>query len=577
MDLLNNYSSARLDVNGLSVPKQKLDVSSVVPGISKDDIVTTGLSQPSPDKLLQSQLLNQPISIKVSSYQKPLNEDSSSKFLVQQQYIIKVNGHIGLSEQSQNTDELFNKVKQAIEHSDNVHQNITDIFKHLGQLDKNTESYLVASQSYIENNLQNALPTHNKENEFVKGSSLIDFPSKGSKISYVVETLEGDTVTVSYRTDTHSLGKESGFSGLLYQVDGELSEEEHQALNQLFVGTAEYVGQVAGGHQSESGLDSINIAESFDMSLLKGFSIDTKEFANQTSFYYQVNQQTQEQTLSVDMNTLSRDAFQHFEFSLTTSLLGSKDQNEVSRYALEMKDLLEEFGFRKGEHEQLNAFIVDSFTSLFDVNTGKGEHGIENLHIPVIGRRVGANQFTSQISSLMDYTYSLNLDENKDGPDEVNTRVDMSQTTESQKVGQLYEFTQQKNFSLYSSISTPSRLPEIAKDIVITTRKEELENKIILDGIQNSFNFTSKHNLDNRIEDTRIYSDGSSKTLVTEEAIVELSVLKLVDDILSNMYQSTKETKQESSEKEERDGPSIITGKSKALDVYIQYDELKFI
>jgi hypothetical protein len=240
-----------------------------------------------------------------------------------------------------------------------------------------------------------------------------------------------------------------------------------------------------------------------------------------------------------------------------------------------MRDLLDEFGFRKGDDELLNEFITDSFTSLFDVNTQKSQHDIDKFVIPTIGKRVGANQFTSKITSLMDYNFSLNLAENKDRPDEVSARIKMSQKTESTSIGKLYEFTQQKNFSLYSYISTPSNAEDVSRDIVITNRKEELENKVKVDGIQNTISLVSKHNLDNRIEDTRIYSDGRVKTLVTEEAIVALSELKLVEDILSNMYTSTRETKKETIEKEELDGAARVTAKSKALDVYMQYDALK--
>jgi hypothetical protein len=534
------------------------------------------LSKPNVEKLLAEQLpLNEGQNFTISSYVAPEPLDKKEPLYIQQQYVNNVNGTIDRISDGKDTAVLFNTVQHALTHSQSVHKNIADIFSSLGQLDNDTESYLVASQSYIENNLTNKLPAASAENQFAQGSSLFDLPGAGFMgVTFEVETQEGDIITVTYQRST-SYGYEEGFNGLSYQVDGELSEEEQEALNQLFIGSAEYVGQMSVGDRKEGGLDSIDIAESFDMSLLKGFSIDTKLFGQQSHYEYEVNQATQEQTLSIEMNVSGRDAAQIFDFSLTTSLLGSKDEDEVSRYALEMRDLLDEFGFRKGDHELLNEFIADSFTSLFDVNTQKSQHGIDKFVIPTIGKRVGANQFTSKITSLMDYNFSLNLAENKDGPDEVSARIKMSQKTESTSIGKLYEFTQQKNFSLYSYISTPSNAEDVSKDIVITNRKEELENKLKVDGIQNTISLVSKHNLDNRIEDTRIYSDGTVKTLVTEEAIVELSELKLVEDILSNMYTSTRETKKETIEKEELDGAARVTAKSKALDVYMQYDALK--
>ncbi|GHB69503.1 hypothetical protein GCM10008107_18530 [Psychrosphaera saromensis] len=534
------------------------------------------LSRPNVEKLLAEQLpLNEGQQFTISSYVAPEPVDKKEPLYIQQQYVNNVNGNIDRISDGKDTAELFNTVQHALTHSQSVHKNIADIFSSLGQLDNDTESYLVASQSYIENNLTNKLPAASAENQFAQGSSLFDLPGAGSMgVTFEVETQEGDTITVTYQRST-SYGYEEGFNGLSYQVDGELSEEEQEALNQLFIGSAEYVGQMSVGDRKEGGLDSIDIAESFDMSLLKGFSIDTKLFGQQSHYKYEVNKATQEQTLSIEMNVSGRDAAQSFDFSLTTSLLGSKDEDEVSRYALEMRDLLDEFGFRKGDHELLNEFIVDSFTSLFDVNTQKSQHDIDKFVIPTIGKRVGANQFTSKITSLMDYNFSLNLAENKDRPDEVSARIKMSQKTESTSIGKLYEFTQQKNFSLYSYISTPSNAEDVSRDIVITNRKEKLENKVKVDGIQNTISLVSKHNLDNRIEDTRIYSDGRVKTLVTEEAIVELSELKLLEDILTNMYTSTRETKKETIEKEELDGAARVTAKSKALDVYMQYDALK--
>jgi hypothetical protein len=109
----------------------------------------------------------------------------------------------------------------------------------------------------------------------------------------------------------------------------------------------------------------------------------------------------------------------------------------------------------------------------------------------------------------------------------------------------------------------------------VVKREEELENKLVVDSNHNTLNFASEHTLFNRIEDTKSNSDGSVITYVTQESIVELSELKLVDDILSNMYISTIENKKETIEKEELDGAARVTAKSKALDVYMQYDALK--
>jgi len=550
------------------------------------------LSTPSPQRLLEEQLLsNSGNDFIVTKEDESKLFEKREPFYIQQQYVNNVSGNIDLINSSKDTQELYNAVTRSLEHSQSVHQNITDIFSSLGQLDKDTESYLVASQSYIESNLKNNFSTLDAENEFMPGSSLFGSSAFNSgaasgsntrfnNVSYTVETLEGDTVTVTYQALTPSmrlLGEigDEGFSGLSYQVDGELSDEEHAALNKLFLGTAEYVGQVFGENQTESGLDSINIAESFDMSLLKGFSINTNYSKNETRLEYDTNQETQEQTLSMEMTFTSFGLSKDIDFNLTTSLLGDKDEEELTRYATEMRDLLNEFGFQSKGGEMVNEFIVDSFTSLFDVETQESKHLLDGLVIPTIGRRVGANQFTSQISSLMDYSFSLNADENKGGAREVNTKIKLAQLTESVQLENLYEFSQRKSFSLYSTLPSNSKMDGIKGSDVVVKREEELENKLVVDSNHNTLNFASEHTLFNRIEDTKSNSDGSVITYVTQESIVELSELKLVDDILSNMYISTIETKKETIEKEEQDAPAIVTAKSKAIDVYMQYDALK--
>ena len=536
------------------------------------------LSKPSAEQLLADQLLldaGGKSNFTITSYNATKLFDSDNPLYIQQQYVRNVDGNIEQVKSNKDNEDLFNKIQNALTYSQASHKNIADIFNSLGQLDKDTESYLVASQSYIENNLKNKLPASTADNEYAKGSSLFDLPGVGFiDVTFEVETQEGDTITVTYQRNA-SYGNKEGFNGLSYQVDGELSEEEHQALNQLFMGTSEYIGQVLSDDQSVSGLDNIDIAESFDMSLLKGFSIDTNKFVDKSSFAYEVNQETQEQTLSVAMNFLTMGSSQNLNFSLTTSLLGEKDDEELSRYNLEIRDLLDEFGFRQRGKEVLNDFIVDSFTSLFDVDTQKSKHQLYNMVIPAIGKRVGANQFTSKISSLMDYSYSLGISEFQGKSNGVSTRIKMSQETQSQDIENLYEFSQKKSFSLSSNSSTPSSLASVDKDVVITTRKEELENKITADTANGTLNFTSKHTLDNRVESSRYYSDDSIKTLVTEESIVELSELKLLEDILSNMYVSSREIEKETIEKEKLDGPTTASSRSKALDVYMQYDELK--
>jgi hypothetical protein len=565
-------SLTRDDLTGASGSQES------VTKVKELDSSNVALSKPNVEKLLADQLLldaGGKSNFTISSYKETKPPIPDEPFYIQQQYVNNVDGNIEQLKSNEGTEDLFNKVQHALQYSEAAHLTIADIFSSLGQLDNDTESYLVASQSYIENNLKNKLPAASAENKFAQGSSLFDLPGAGFiGVTFEVETQEGDIITVTYQRNS-SYGNEEGFNGLSYQVDGELSEDEHEALNQLFAGTSEYIGQVLSNDQSVSGLDNIDIAESFDMSLLKGFSIDTNKFIDKSSFAYEVNQETQEQTLSVAMNYNTMGSSQNFGFSLTTSLLGEKDDEELSRYALEMRDLLDEFGFRNKGKEVLNEFIVESFTSLFDVNTQKSQHDIDKFVIPTIGKRVGANQFTSKISSLMDYSYSLGISESKGKDDGVSTRIKMSQVTESKELENLYEYSQKKSFSLDSRSSTPSSLASVDKDIVITTRKEELENKITWDSSNDALNLTSSHTLDNRIEDTRMYSDGRVKTLVTEEAIVELSELKLIEDILSNMYTSTREIKKETIEKEERDGAARVTEKSKAIDVYMQYDALK--
>lgn len=583
VDKVNSMSSDPIDTFDSTKSTAKVKVS---------ESAQVTLSTPSPQRLLEEQLLsNSGNDFIVTKEDESKLFEKREPFYIQQQYVNNVSGNIDLINSSKDTQELYNAVTRSLEHSQSVHQNITDIFSSLGQLDKDTESYLVASQSYIESNLKNNFSTLDAENEFMPGSSLFGSSAFNSgaasgsntrfnNVSYTVETLEGDTVTVTYQALTPSmrlLGEigDEGFSGLSYQVDGELSDEEHAALNKLFLGTAEYVGQVFGENQTESGLDSINIAESFDMSLLKGFSINTNYSKNETRLEYDTNQETQEQTLSMEMTFTSFGLSKDIDFNLTTSLLGDKDEEELTRYATEMRDLLNEFGFQSKGAEMVNEFIVDSFTSLFDVETQESKHLLDGLVIPTIGRRVGANQFTSQISSLMDYSFSLNADENKGGAREVNTKIKLAQLTESVQLENLYEFSQRKSFSLYSTLPSNSKMDGIKGSDVVVKREEELENKLVVDSNHNTLNFASEHTLFNRIEDTKSNSDGSVITYVTQESIVELSELKLVDDILSNMYISTIETKKETIEKEEQDAPAIVTAKSKAIDVYMQYDELK--
>jgi hypothetical protein len=583
VDKVNSMSSDPIDTFDSTKSTAKVKVS---------ESAQVTLSTPSPQRLLEEQLLsNSGNDFIVTKEDESKLFEKREPFYIQQQYVNNVSGNIDLINSSKDTQELYNAVTRSLEHSQSVHQNITDIFSSLGQLDKDTESYLVASQSYIESNLKNNFSTLDAENEFMPGSSLFGSSAFNSgaasgsntrfnNVSYTVETLEGDTVTVTYQALTPSmrlLGEigDEGFSGLSYQVDGELSDEEHAALNKLFLGTAEYVGQVFGENQTESGLDSINIAESFDMSLLKGFSINTNYSKNETRLEYDTNQETQEQTLSMEMTFTSFGLSKDIDFNLTTSLLGDKDEEELTRYATEMRDLLNEFGFQSKGGEMVNEFIVDSFTSLFDVETQESKHLLDGLVIPTIGRRVGANQFTSQISSLMDYSFSLNADENKGGAREVNTKIKLAQLTESVQLENLYEFSQRKSFSLYSTLPSNSKMDGIKGSDVVVKREEELENKLVVDSNHNTLNFASEHTLFNRIEDTKSNSDGSVITYVTQESIVELSELKLVDDILSNMYISTIETKKETIEKEEQDAPAIVTAKSKAMDVYMQYDALK--
>jgi len=134
----------------------------------------------------------------------------------------------------------------------------------LGQLGYKQKSFLSRSQHHVERNLNSI------NNLFRRAYD----DASNNVFKLVVQTKEGDSVTVEFQSSKEfdmSLGHGVDNFELSYTVEGELSEEEHKALLNIFENTGKLVDQYFNSNTPFT----MSLLNSFDASQLSGVELTT--------------------------------------------------------------------------------------------------------------------------------------------------------------------------------------------------------------------------------------------------------------------------------------------------------------
>ncbi|WP_159819018.1 hypothetical protein [Colwellia sp. 20A7] len=393
---------------------------------------------------------------------------------------------------NENSDELMKRLNKSVENIHGAYANTSDILSSLGQLGHEQESFLASSEQRVERMLHPLMESsYRKVNE----------GDDSNRFELSVKTKEGDVVNIIFNSAqgyNEATGEAVDNFGISYEVDGDLSEAEHQALNQIlsevgemadefFKVSANSFGQSSYNKYVPPGQAQFNLdfLADFNNEQLSGFDVAFSTTENQhvasseNSFElsYNFDEKNDTQALSFKSNA----GVTEIDFSLDMSIFGGKDVEQMQQYLNTLDKSLEDSRFNSNDSKANSAFgkqndarmqqgfavFKDAFTSMS--SAAERYSNIESVaaHEFTNGREMVAdlvdnmvtndprykglgedadNTLGTGISKLADFDAKFAFTSEPEGPRSVHPKsaVELSQVTEQYKSGELNGITQNK-------------------------------------------------------------------------------------------------------------------------------------
>jgi len=257
---------------------------------------------------------------------------------------------------NENSDKLMQRLSKSVKDIRGAYANTNDILSLLGQLGHEQESFLASSEQRVERALNPYMEQISQTNN--EGNYNFEIS---------VKTKEGDVINIIFNSSQgfdESTGKAVDSFGLSYEVEGDLSEAEHQALTQVLSGVGEMadeffkVSQNSNSKYVPAGQSNFNIdfVSAFDHQQLSGFDVSFSttegqqlgDQKNNLDLSYDVNQESNQQALTFS----SQAGINEIDFSLDMSTFGGKDAEQMQQYITTLDKNLEDSRYNsKGENE----------------------------------------------------------------------------------------------------------------------------------------------------------------------------------------------------------------------------------
>lgn len=481
VDNANHTLSSKLQHSPLEIAPKLIPelATELSPKITSDF-----LSQFSDEKV--AQLLQQQLSVlitpakkaNISSYHYSAEELAIRTVITSQQEGLLKNEH---------SDKLIQRLNKSVTDIQGAYANTSDILFNLGQLGHQQTSFLASSQQRVERALNPYMESLNRTKYEDDDNYLFELS---------VKTKEGDTINITFNSSQgydESAGKTADNFSLSYEVEGDLSEAEHQALTEVLAGVGEMadeffkVSQYANSryvpvNQGDMNLDFL---ADFNHQQLSGFNVsfsttqndalDTGE--NTLDLSYSIDEASNQQALVFK----SESGQNEIDFALDMSTIGAKDTQQMQQYLASLDQSLEDsrvnstedskdsaFG-RKGDKTMQQGFELfkgafasmssaaerySSIESLADKQFNDGRAMVADLVDNMITndpRYQGLGNSTQNslgagISKLADFDAKFEFAMDR-GDYQPKSNVALSQATEQQKSGELKGVTQSKNVS----------------------------------------------------------------------------------------------------------------------------------
>jgi len=582
VDNANHTLSSKLQHSPLEIAPKLIPelATELSPKITSDF-----LSQFSDEKV--AQLLQQQLSVlitpakkaNISNYHYSAEELAIRTVITSQQEGLLKNEH---------SDKLIQRLNKSVTDIQGAYANTSDILFNLGQLGHQQTSFLASSQQRVERAL-------NPYMESINRSKQEDDDNYRFQLS--VKTKEGDIINITFNSSQgydESAGKTADNFSLSYEVEGDLSEAEHQALTEVLAGVGEMadeffkVSQYANSRYVPVNQGDINLdfLADFNHQQLSGFNVS---FSTTQNDVLDIGENTLDLSYSIDEASnqqalvfKSESGQNEIDFALDMSTIGAKDTQQVQRYLASLDQSLEDsrvnstkddkesaFG-RKGDEAMQQGFALfkGAFTSmssaaerysnlesLADQHFNDGRAMVADLVDNMItndARYQGLgnkapNTLGAGISKLADFdaTFSYALD---NGDYQPKSTIELSQATEQAQLGDLSGVTQSKNVS--SHFDYQYSRPDYYNKEESYNVGTAVKNKELV-GLDQSHEV----DVDTKIFEFNPQTNQYELQMAMQEQTISKSNIRLIDDIWleenENSYNMNKKERVESDEKQD--------------------------
>lgn len=388
---------------------------------------------------------------------------------------------------NEKSEELMARLNKSVKNINGAYANTSDILSNLGQLGHKQQSFLASSEQRVERMIEPFMRNYRNENE--------DDDSNHFELS--VQTKEGDVINITFNS-AQGYDEETGETvdsfGVSYEVDGRLSEAEHEALNQILSEVGEMadeffkvsttsIGQNpfdANLSPSQTGFNLDFLAD-FNNEQLSGFDVAFSTSENQLNpdlensfeFSYNFDEKNDTQALSFKSSL----GVTTIDISLDMSIFGGKDVKQMQQYLNTLDKNLEDSrvsiknspysGQDDARMQQGFTIFKNAFTSMSSaaerysniesIAANKFTNGREMVADLVdnmvtndprykgLGEKAD-NTLGTGVSKLADFDAKFAFTTAPRGSDSIAPRstVELSQVTEQYKSGDLNGITQNK-------------------------------------------------------------------------------------------------------------------------------------
>lgn len=532
----SDSSAANLPIQSTSKAQLNDEISTYLSQMSLDDMVDQDV-----DYLLKHQLItdslivNKHIAHEFSYFEHASASDVAITAMVRHQ-------QEGLNN-NEASDQLLARLEQSAVDINSAYRNASDFLFDIGQLGPDQKSFIASSENRVDKaNLELG------SNEWFNRS----FNSKGdnNRFSVSVETQEGDIVTINFSSaqsyheaDSLTDGQTVDSFQLSYEVEGDLSEEEHAAMTEILAGIGgladEYFSNL--NDNTNIGVFNQHLDHKFDMNFLNEFDSEQlasfdlsfstsgsniQTFSNDgLDISYDFDKDKGSQELDFHLNS----GMTQIKFNVDMSVFGQQDTEQMERYLKTMEDNF---------LEKQNMGLED------DVDGDRFERQKEELSASATQFSLFKNVFESMSGQANQYTKLVELaDETFENGRELvaNLTKEMmandpryiennNENTLGNGISKLADFDAEFNFK---SFDTPSHHLEIEQ----TTSEESSPT---YQGVTQNKNITSSYNADNAANLEASRMNGKNTENYTVSAGIEGYQVVALDQKYNSLDESKK-------------------------------------